>query len=196
MDDCLDVGYPKPISGSFPGLPTSPIDAVFQRDNGKIYFFVGQVYYRFSDKYLLPESDPSLPDVMDPAYAAGTMNLTQFSIADSEFIVGSTTLLGAFQRPNGKIYIFLKTGTTIKYYRITDKYLTGVTQDVLDPGYPKLLSESFEDITDFDTMFQRTESDQKIYWFLDDQYTRGTDKYIHVPGTCTACSKSNPAEDK
>jgi len=188
-DDCLDFGYPKPILDEFPGLPAAPIDAVFQRDNGKIYFFVGLSYYRFSDKYITPEGNPLLPDILDPAYVSG-FPLTNFGIPAAD-LASNPQLLGVFQRPNGKIYFFFDFGapTGVSYYRITDKYLTGARDDVVDPGYPRLLADGFEDIPlPIDTVFQRTESDQKIYFYSGTQYTKGTDKYIHVPATCTACA--------
>jgi len=189
LTDCLDTGYPKDIAASFPGLPAgSPVDAVFSRDNGKIYFFVGTQYYRFSDKYLVPEADPTLPDVLDAGYPK---SITNFGIPDAD-VTSATGLLGAFQRPNGKIFIFLDFAGEVKYYRITDKYLTeGALEDVVDPGYPKDLAEGFEDVpVPFDTVFQRTESDQKIYFYAGTNFTIGYDKYIHLPSLCTACEQN------
>jgi len=48
----VDSGYPRPIAGNWPGLPlsfTQGIDAaLWRKSNGKIYFFKGDQYVRFS----------------------------------------------------------------------------------------------------------------------------------------------------
>jgi len=179
--DCLDPGYPHITTSWFPGLPGTP-DAVFQRSNGLIYFIVGLQYYRFSDKYITG-TDPTQPDV---PYGSA-LNLTDFGIPDTDLLGSSRA--GAFQRPNGKIYIFLRTGAQVTYYRITDHYLTDTDQDVVDPGYPKTLASGFEDIPlSFDTVFQRVRSNQNIYFFTGSRFTEGSDQYIDVPGHCTACT--------
>jgi len=179
--DCLDNGYPQITNSWFPGLPGTP-DAVFQRSNGLIYFFVGLQYYRFSDKYITG-TDPTLPDV---PYGSA-LNITDFGIPAAALVGASVA--GAFQRPNGKIYIFLRVAGAVSVYRITDHYLTDTDLDVVDPGYPKPLSSVFEDIgPTFDTVFQRVRSNQDIYFFTGNTYTLGSDQYIDVPGHCTACT--------
>ena len=49
----MDAGYPKPIAGHWPGLNAkfnAGIDAALMRaDNGKLYFFKGTQYVRFTD---------------------------------------------------------------------------------------------------------------------------------------------------
>jgi hemopexin len=59
----VDAGYPKPISGSWPGLPASFTSnlgaALMRRDNHKIYFFKGTRHVRFDDA--ASTTDPDYP---------------------------------------------------------------------------------------------------------------------------------------
>ncbi|WP_111707547.1 hemopexin repeat-containing protein [Lutibacter citreus] len=59
----VDLGYPKPIAGNWPGFPTSftsNLDAVVGNDkNNKIYFFKGSQYLRV---------DPNNSWAVDPGY--------------------------------------------------------------------------------------------------------------------------------
>ncbi len=51
--DKVDVGYPKPIAGNWPGFPTgfaAGIDAAIVWNNGKAYFFKGAQYIRYDMK--------------------------------------------------------------------------------------------------------------------------------------------------
>lgn len=53
VSDGVDAGYPKSISSGWKGMPStfnSGIDAaLWRKDNGKIYFFKGTRYVRFTD---------------------------------------------------------------------------------------------------------------------------------------------------
>jgi len=193
LTDCLDLGYPKLITDTFTGAP-AVIRAVFQRDNGRLYFFGDDTYVRYADKYIDPEVDPDVPTAPDVGYP---LPISNFGILS--WPAGSV-VAGAFQRVNGKIYIFRRLGTSVDYFRITDKYLTGgaVLQDVVDPGYDlgKPLAESWEGApVDFTTVYQRSESDQRIYFLQGASYQTAIDKYIYVPGICTACEASVPEDD-
>ena len=61
--DRADAGYPKPIAGSWPGLPASFTSnlgaALMRRDNHKIYFFKGTRHVRFDDA--ASTTDPDYP---------------------------------------------------------------------------------------------------------------------------------------
>jgi len=190
LTDCLDEGYPKLIDDRWIGAPTT-IRAVFQRDNGKLYFFGDTEYVRFTDQYVLdPDSDPDAQVTADPGYP---LPITNFGITTWPM---TSVVSGAFQRVNGKIYIFSSAGT---YYRITDKYLTlqAVLQDVVDPEYVngRPISDGWVGVGNYNAVYQRSESDQKIYWIDGDSYQTAIDKYIYVPGTCTACLPTVPEDD-
>jgi len=196
LGDCLDAGYPKAISTMWVGAP-SPIRAVFQRDNGKIYMFGDQEYVRFSDIYIDEDVDPATPSSIDAGYP---LPVSHFGIPDP-WPAGSV-VAAAFQRVNGKIYIFRRDAAgEVFYYRITDKYLTldDQDEDTVDPEYLPdglPLSTGWADVPeDFDTVWQRTESNQKIFFYKDSEYVWINDKYIHVPGVCTACVNDMPAQD-
>ena len=62
-EDAVDAGYPKAISENW-GI-TGPIDAIFQRTNGKIYIFKGDQYYRVTDKYYVDGAEDK-PDAGYP----------------------------------------------------------------------------------------------------------------------------------
>jgi hypothetical protein len=66
----VDAGYPRPIAGNWPGLPsafTQGIDAALcRRDTGQIYFFKGPAYVRYSS---VPSGiDPTYPRWIDPSW--------------------------------------------------------------------------------------------------------------------------------
>jgi hypothetical protein len=174
-DDCVDSGYPKVISEQFKGVP-STVDAVFSRDNGKMYFIKGNQYYRVTDKYL----DPTVTvDAVDTGYPKP---LTGLGLP-----ADVTSVQGVFQRANGKIYYFTSDG---KYYRVTDKYLVGASEDKVDGGYPKDTSDNFEGITgSISDVFQRMESNNRLYFFTGSTYGRMADKYLDIGGSC--CPPAN-----
>lgn len=72
-DDGLAQGFPKPITGTWSGLPGS-IDAAFTYKNGKTYFFKGSKYWRFTDTTMddgypkdIAEGFAGIPDNVDAA---------------------------------------------------------------------------------------------------------------------------------
>ncbi|NNE21516.1 MAG: hypothetical protein HKN11_02790, partial [Rhizobiales bacterium] len=138
----VDSGYPKPISGNWPGLPpefAEGIDATLWSDpNGKIYFFK-----KFADA---PPSyvriDPDNGWNMDPGYpkpVAGNwpgLEDTKFTKAGTGNDKGIDAML--WGEPNGKIYVFQKARIVGTYARIDPSNGWQV-----DPGYPKPIGLSF-----------------------------------------------------
>ena len=112
----MDPGYPLPIAGNWPGLPASfnaGIDAALMRkSNGKIYFFKGDQYVRFS----------SVSAGVDPGYPAPIAG--NWAGLPANFNTGIDAAL--WRNSNSKIYFFKGT----EYVRVN-------TDSVMDPGYPQ-----------------------------------------------------------
>ncbi|MBL0160232.1 MAG: hypothetical protein IPP47_24570 [Bryobacterales bacterium] len=120
VSDGVDAGYPKSIASSWPGLPASfqtGIDAALWREsNGKIYFFKGNQYVRFS-------SVAGGVDAGYPKPIAGNWNGLPASFAD-----GIDAVL--MREDNHKIYFFKGR----KYARYSD------ADNTMDAGYPKFIN--------------------------------------------------------
>jgi len=120
VSDGVDAGYPKSIADDWPGLPAAfqtGIDAALLREsNGKIYFFKGNQYVRFSDV-------SAGVDAGYPKPIAGSWPGLPASF---------TSNLGAalMRRDNHKIYFFKGT----RHVRFDDAAST------TDPGYPRFIN--------------------------------------------------------
>lgn len=71
--DGLAQGFPKPISGTWSGLPGN-IDAAFTYKNGKTYFFKGTKYWKYTGTTMddgypkeISEGFAGIPDNVDAA---------------------------------------------------------------------------------------------------------------------------------
>jgi hypothetical protein len=123
VSDGVDPGYPKPIADGWPGLPAafqSGIDAALLREsNGKIYFFKGGQYVRYSD----------VSDGVDPGYPKPIAG--SWTGLPATF----TSNLGAalMRRDNNKIYFFKGT----RYVRHDD------ATNTTDAGYPRFINDSW-----------------------------------------------------
>jgi hypothetical protein len=113
--DSTDPGYPKPIAGNWPGLPTdfaSGIDAAVLWNNGKAYMFKGTRYVRYD----------VAADRMDPGYP--------LPIAGNWPGLGNHKIDAAIRWPNGKAYFF--SGSQYLRYDIAG--------DKVDAGYPAAIA--------------------------------------------------------
>jgi hypothetical protein len=112
--DKVDPGYPKPISGNWPGLWSDKIDAAVVWPNGKAYFFRGAQYMRYD--LAIDKVDPGYPKTIQagwpfpPGFTAGINAVAVWN--------------------NGKAYFF-RGSEYIRYDIATDK---------TDGGYPKPIS--------------------------------------------------------
>jgi len=123
VSDGVDAGYPKSIADGWPGLPASfqaGIDAaVLRESNGKIYFFKGNQYVRFSN----------VSDGVDAGYPkpiAGNWIGLPASF-------GSNLGAALMRRDNNKIYFFKGT----RYVRHDD------ATNTTDAGYPQYINTNW-----------------------------------------------------
>ena len=154
-----DEGYPKKISGNWPGLPNNfknGIDAALWReDNGKLYLFKGSEYVRFSN----------VSDGVDAGYPKPVAG--NWKGMPAAFNEGIDAAL--WRESNGKIYFF-KGG---QYLRISS------VDAGMDAGYPKPIAGNWNGMpTSFnngiDAALMRKDN-HKLYFFKGTRYVRLTD---------------------
>ena len=113
----VDPGYPKSISGNWPGLWPDNIDGSVVWPNGKAYFFKGPQYVRYD--LATDKADPGYPRAIQGGWP---------------FPPGFTARIDAAAVwNNGKAYFF-KGSEYIRYNIATDK---------TDPEYPKPISDNW-----------------------------------------------------
>ncbi len=120
ISDGVDSGYPRTISGNWPGLPANfnnGIDAAFWReDNDKIYFFKGSQYVRFSN----------ISDGVDVGYPRSISG--NWPGLTTDFNSG---IDAALMRPdNNKLYFF----SGSRYSRFSN------ISEGIDSGYPRYIN--------------------------------------------------------
>ncbi|XP_063224622.1 matrix metalloproteinase-14 isoform X3 [Bacillus rossius redtenbacheri] len=150
-------GYPRTISRSWKGLPSS-IDAAFTYRNGKTYFFKGDQYWRYVGKKMdgeypkpISEGFTGIPDNLDaamvwsgngkiyfykgskfwrfdPAQRPPVKSTYPKPIANWEGVPDN--LDAALQYTNGYTYFFKKNA----YYRFNDRTFA---VDTADPPFPR-----------------------------------------------------------
>ena len=162
----VDSGYPKPIAGSWPGLPASfqaGIDAViWRKSNGAVYMFKGSQYVRFS----------TVGDGADAGYPK--------AIADSwpglpaSFQAGIDAAL--MRKDTNQIYFF-KGGQYVRFSNVE----AGV-----DAGYPMSIAGNWKGLperftTGIDAALWR-DSNSKIYFFKNGRFNGTYVRISNVPG--------------
>jgi Hemopexin/Astacin (Peptidase family M12A) len=113
--DKVDPGYPKAITGNWPGFPAgfaAGVSAAVLWTNGKAYFFKGNQYIRYSLS----------GDKVDPGYPK--------AIAGNWPGLWADNIDAAVVWPNGKAYFF-RGPNYMRYDIATDK---------VDSGYPKAIT--------------------------------------------------------
>lgn len=152
----VDPGYPRKIEGNWPGLPASfntGIDAALMNDgNGRIYFFKGERYVRFS----------KVSGGVDPGYPKPIKG--NWPGLPAEFQQGIDAAL--WRKSNGRIYFFKGT----QYVRFS----AGGAK--VDAAYPKPIKGNWPGLPGnfnggIDSVLMRW-SNGKIYFFKDREYVR------------------------
>ncbi len=120
VSDGVDAGYPRAISGNWPGLPAnfnSGIDAALWReDNDKVYFFKGNQYVRFSN----------VGDGVDAGYPRAINGNWPGLTADFNSGVDAALM----RLDNNKLYFFRGS----RYARFSN------ISDGADAGYPRFIN--------------------------------------------------------
>ena len=166
-DSTMDSGYPAPISGNWPDLPSSfsnGIQAAINRDNGKIYFFDGSQYVRFTE---------GVPCIMK----SNSYEVCEWTPGHFGWETFLTHIDAAFWRiSNNRIYLF----SGPWFVRLTDDTAAGP-----EDGYPKKIADQWKGLPSsfqggIDAALMR-ESNGKIYFFKDSQYVRiGDDSRVEA----------------
>lgn len=150
-----DAGYPKPISGNWPGFPatfaSSVNAALWSETTKKIYFFKGNQYIRV---------DPNNGWSVDPGYPkpiAG--NWTGFP---SDFADGVDSAI--WSHKNNRVYFFKGD----KYIRVNPVNWT------VEAGYPKVIGDNWHGLPDdfkegIDAAIYAP-TNQKVYFFKKNRF--------------------------
>ena len=153
--NCFDWGYPKKMSqgkwSDFPPQFAQGIDTGVVWNNGKAFFFRGDEYIRY-DLYQ-NRVEPGYPQKLDSGNWLGW---------PEHFHQG---IDAAVLWNNGKAYFFRG-----------DEYIRyDIYQEMIDPGYPKKIKESWPGLpqqftTDINAVIQL--NNQQAYFFHNDEYIK------------------------
>ncbi len=166
-DSSMDSGYPRPIAGNWPTMPAgfaSGIQAAFERDNKKIYFFDGGQFVRFT---------PGVRCIMK-SNSWDVCDWTPGHFGWEAFMTGIDAAL--WRLSNDRMYLF----SGPWFVRLTNQ-----TGDGPESGYPTLIGSNWRGLpADFrsgiDAALMR-ESNGKVYFFKGDQYVRiGDDSRVEA----------------
>ncbi|HWS88934.1 MAG TPA: hemopexin repeat-containing protein [Pyrinomonadaceae bacterium] len=155
--DKVDTGYPKPISGNWPGFPAtfaSGVNAYAIWTNGKAYFFKGTQYIRYD----------VAADKVDSGYPK--------PISGNWPGVFTSNIDAAIVWPNGKAYFF-KGSQYQRYDLAADKVDTGYPKPISGnwPGFPAAFASGINAVVMW--------PNGKAYFFKGSEYIRydvATDK--------------------
>ncbi|XP_066253558.1 matrix metalloproteinase-2-like [Euwallacea similis] len=148
----VTTGYPAEITRLFRGFPKNltHVDAVFERADGNIVFFVEDKYYLFSGVSLVPGYPKSLLDLGLPSSVRKI---------DGAMIWGF----------NGKTYFF----TGSDYYRFDDE------EQEVEKDYPRSIDYMWKGIgSNIDAVFQW--KDGKTYFFKGKGFWKFDDIHMRV----------------
>ncbi len=174
----VDPGYPKPITGNWPGFPSDfagNVDAaLWSGTNNKIYFFRGEEYIR-TDPNNSWQVDPGYPKIIARQRIGNRPNIKQayqaLGIASnwpgfpSSF--GQDLDAALWSDTNQKVYFFKGS----QYIRVDPN-----NSWEMDSGYPKQITGNWPGFpSDFASGVDAalwSDTNQKIYFFKDDEYIR------------------------
>ncbi|CAH1135832.1 unnamed protein product [Ceutorhynchus assimilis] len=145
-------GYPAEITRLFRGFPRSlsHVDAVLERSDGNIMFFVDDRYYLFSGVSLMPGYPKTL---------------TELGLSSSVRKIDGAMIWGH----NGKTYFF----SGDQYWRFDDEELK------VEMDYPRNMSRMWKGVgTDIDAVFQW--KDGKTYFFKGKGFWKFNDLRMRV----------------
>lgn len=157
-DDKVPPNYPRQITGPWPGMFASDVDAGFPVRTGKVYFFSGSQYLRYD--VILDRTDPGYPKPI-----AGNWP----GVDGTGFEAG---IDAALNWGNGQFYWFKGD----QYLRLSFAAGTGWS---VDSGYPKPIGPNWPGVagTGFESGIDGAVNwgDNARYWFKGDQYIRLSD---------------------
>ena len=142
--DKADAGYPKSISGNWPGLFDKDIDAAIDWGNGKVYFFKGNQYSRYDIAGNRVDAGYPKPIAANwPGLFAGGID-------------------AAVNWGNGKAYFFKGS----QYIRFD------IASGKADAGYPKPIAGNWPGVFTSDIDDVINWGTGRVYFFKGDEYTR------------------------
>jgi hypothetical protein len=169
--DCVDVGYPKPIEGNWPGLWPDGFDAALNWGDGVYYFFKGDKYKRYV---------AAAPDVKEGAgdekpIANNWPGLWEDGV-DAAIHWGKDT------------YYFFKGDEVMRYYPAAPGIPEGAREKKkISAGWPGLWADGIDAAVNW--------SDQIAYFFKGDKYQRydkSPSLRFHYPGVNSFAEGARP----
>ena len=154
----VDIQYPKPIKGNWPGFPEdfeSGVDAAFWSDkNKRVYFFKGSEYIRVN-----PNNSWEVDAGYPKSIAANWNGLPASFTSDLDAVI--------WNGKNNRVYFFKDN----EYVRINP-----LNSWNADPGYPKPIQGNWPNLDNgFTSNIDAavwSGTNKKVYFFKDEDYVR------------------------